>query len=152
MAAICSVLLIGAATAPSALAQSNPFVPPQAGISRTQIEQIVRQEVERARLQSGKTATPAVPGGTNPATPGTPATKAAVDGTAQQKDGKPIASTASTAPQGDDVVADLLKEGGMFVGCVGGTPVFKDKIGRRAYFTTKELRESNEARRYTRCG
>lgn len=155
MVAICSAVVLGAFAAPVAYAQSNPFVPPQAGMSRTQIEQIVRQEVERARAQQG--GKPGSPSPQNPAGPGNPnLPRSDVNGLPQQQGGNPSANTAAqgAGPQtpASDPVADLLKDGGVFVGCVGGTPVFKDKIGRRAYFTTKELRESNEARRFTRCG
>jgi hypothetical protein len=155
MVSICSAALLGALLAPAALAQSNPFVPPQAGgMSRAQIEQIVRSEVERAKMQAGRTGVPTLPG--------TPQNKG-VNTLPTQQGGTPNAGVASNAPQGGsapsspaapvvDPVADLLKDGGVFVGCVGGTPVFKDRVGRRAYFTTKELRESNEARRFTRCG
>ena len=129
-------------------AQSNPFVPPQASISKAQIEQMVRQEVERTRVQGGKTGAPgANPSGVNPSDP---TVRNAVGGAPQQPGGTPVANTAA-APEGPDPVAELLKDSGMFVGCVSGTPVFKDKLGRRAYFTTKELRESNEARRFARC-
>jgi hypothetical protein len=164
MVSICSAVVLGAVLAPAAMAQSNPFVPPQSGMSRAQIEQIVRQEVERAKVQQAKSGTPG-----NPAVPGSPGGQTnpansqakGVNGLPQQQGGTPNANVASNAPQGGgssaaapvvDPVADLLKEGGVFVGCVGGTPVFKDKVGRRAYFTSKELRESNEARRFTRCG
>lgn len=162
MVAICSAVVLGAFAAPAALAQSNPFVPPQAGVSRAQIEQIVRQEVERARAQQGgKSGTSSPQPSGNPGTPSGPGnpnpTNPAVNGLPQQQGGTPSANTAArgtagaAAAEASDPVADILKEGGIFVGCVGGTPVFKDKIGRRAYFTTKELRESNEARRFARC-
>lgn len=154
MVAICSAVVLGAVLAPAALAQSNPFVPPQAGMSRTQIEQIVRQEVDRARAQAKAAGTDTPTTG-----PGPNGAKGDVGKLPQQQGGNPSANTASgggssggPATPAVDPVADLLKDGGIFVGCVGGTPVFKDKIGRRAYFTTKELRESNEARRFTRCG
>jgi len=157
MVSICSAAVLGALLAPAALAQSNPFMPPQqAGMSKAQIEQLVRQQVEQSVRQQA-TRTPTTPTvGPN----GQPQVRP--DGLPQQTGGQPRANVASNATQGggtsggaaqaDDPVAVLLKEGGLFVGCVGGTPIFKDKIGRRAYFTTKELRESNEARRLTRCG
>lgn len=123
-------------------------------MSRAQIQEIVRQEVDRAKASASKTEASAIPGA-----PGSPpaGTGAAVGKLGTQPGGTPNANVASTAPQGpatpaSDAVADLVKDGGIFVGCVGGTPVFKDKSGRRAYFTSKELRESNEARRFTRCG
>ena len=160
MVSICSAVMLGATLAPAATAQSNPFVPPQSGMSRAQIEQIVRQEVERAKVQQARTGVPTASG--NPSNPNAPRPNGGVNNLPQQQGGGGGVNTASQAPQGTapaspaapvvDPVADLLKEGGVFVGCVGGTPVFKDKVGRRAYFTTKELRESNEARRFTRCG
>lgn len=125
----------------SAMAQNNPFVPPQSGMSRAQIEQIVRQEVERAKQQGG-------PSSANPNTPGVPPP---ANGNNNTPATTPAAAPAKPAEPTVDAVAELMKAGGVFIGCVGGTPVFKDKIGRRAYFTTKELRESNEARRFTRC-
>lgn len=153
MVSICSAAMLGALLCPAASAQ-NPFVRPQAsGLTKAQIEQIIRQEVQSSVHQQ-RSGTPTSPTGPN----GQPVRP---DSLNQQKGGVPEANTASRAPQqgaagattaADDPVAALLKEGGVFVGCVSGTPIFKDKIGRRAYFTTKELRESNEARRFTRCG
>lgn len=147
----CSAALVVAFTATPALAQSNPFMPPQAGMSRDQIQSIVRQEIEKARASQPATPTRNSTGG--PAT--SPSVASAVANTAQQPGATPSANTASNAAPATpavDPIGELLKDGGVFVGCVGGTPVFKDKIGRRAYFTTKELRESNEARRFARCG
>lgn len=150
----CSAALVVAFMATPALAQSNPFMPPQAGMTREQIQAIVRKEIDDARKLQPTTPTkgPPVIG------PDGKAIKSAVDNTRPQGAGVPVANTAAGGTPGapaapvSDPVADLLKEGGSFVGCVGGTPVFKDKIGRRAYFTSKELRESNEARRFARCG
>lgn len=144
--AICSAIALGAVSAPAAYAQSNPFLPPQQGLSRVQIQEIVKQEVERARAESGAKGaaeTPGTPGAPKPGASGAPSNLP------QQAGGAPAnAGPATPAP---DAVADLLKEGGSFIGCVSNTPIFKDKMGRRAYFTTKELRESNEARRFARC-
>lgn len=157
-AVLASALLPGAASAQRT--QSNPFMPPSAGVSRDQVQAIIRQEIERSRGGSAGSSTPTrQPGGPglppgggvqSQLRPGAPG----VSGLPQQPGGVPSASTASGQPaaRAADPVADMLKDGGIFVGCVGGTPVFKDRIGRRAYFTTKELRESNEARRFTRCG
>lgn len=150
MLAICSAVALGAFVAPSAMAQSNPFVPPQsAGMSKAQIEELVRQTVaSSAKQQPARSNSDGSAGVTSQMKDG-------VRGLPTQQGGVPNANVASNMPQGPaaaDPVADLLKDGGSFIGCVGGTPIFKDKIGRRAYFTTKELRESNEARRFTRCG
>lgn len=160
MAIICSAGALALFAAGQAGAQGNPFLPPQSGMSRSQIQEIVRQEVIRAK--AGQVQTPGTP---SPAgAPGAPGGGvqsqmrqdpgvAALPG--QTGGGGPV-NTASgggaSAAKADDPVADLLTDGGIFVGCVGGTPVFKDRTGRRAYFTTRELRESNEARRFTRCG
>jgi hypothetical protein len=135
----CSAAFIGVAFSSAAIAQNNPFVPPQPSMSRAQIEQIVRQEVAKQQ--------PAGNPGAKPGAPGAPANAQAGNGAANN----PAAPQKPEAPA-IDPVAELLKDGGIFVGCVSGTPVFKDKAGRRAYFTTKELRESNEARRFARCG
>ncbi len=144
--AICSAIALGAVSAPAAYAQSNPFLPPQQGLSRVQIQEIVKQEVERARAESGAKGADA-----NAAKPGAPGAPN-VNGQPQQAGGvAPGAAPATPSAPAPDPVADLLKEGGSFVGCVSSTPIFKDKMGRRAYFTTKELRESNEARRFARC-
>jgi hypothetical protein len=155
MVSICSAVVLGALLSPPVAAQNNPFVRPQSsGLSKAQIEQLVRQQVEASVRQNRSTTSPS-PVGPN----GQP--QARPDNLPQQQGGQPQANTASRAPQGgssgspssaDDPIANLLKDGGVFVGCVSGTPIFKDKIGRRAYFTTKELRESNEARRFARCG
>ena len=158
MVSICSALALSAFMAPTASAQSNPFMPPQQGMSRAQIQEIVRAEVERTRAQQtaqqkdGKPPVPGQPGAT-------PQINGGVGGLPQQQGGQPSASTAANgngspakpAEAAPDPVAELMKDGGTFVGCVSGTPIFKDQTGRRAYFTTKELRESNAARRFTRC-
>ena len=154
----CSAAIAAAFSAQPALAQSNPFMPPQAGMSRDQIQAIVRQEIEKARAsqplptKDGKPAGPAGPNGQPAVSPNGQPVKSSIPG-ASGTPGTPGAPGApGAAPAVVDPVAELLKQGGTFVGCVAGTPVFKDKIGRRAYFTTKELRESNDARRFTRCG
>lgn len=169
-----AMAVIFAASATPALAQSrNPFVPPSGGLSKKQIEDIVRAEV--ARNGGGQSIAPS-PQGPQPNAPqggvagqlrnGTGSAVAAIP---TQGGGQPNASTASdgrggpvgaTGPGGaptalasvDDPVAKVVADGGGFVGCVGSTPVFKDKDGRRAYFTSKELKLSNVARRYARCG
>lgn len=143
--AICSAIALGAVSAPAAHAQSNPFLPPQQSLSRVQIQEIVKQEVERARAESGAKGADA-----NAAKPGASGTPN-VNGQPQQPGAAPGGAPAAPSAPAPDAVADLLKEGGSFIGCVNNTPIFKDKMGRRAYFTTKELRESNEARRFARC-
>lgn len=148
MATACAVF-----PASQALAQANPFVPPAGnGLTRAQIEQIVRQEVDRTHPSGKSGELPGGPDGIAGQMRGGPN----VAGLPSQKGGKPLANTAAggagaATPDTSDPVADLLKDGGVFVGCVADTPIFKDKLNRRAYFTTKELRESNAARRYTRC-
>lgn len=142
---ICSAIALGAVSAPAAYAQSNPFLPPQQSLSRVQIQEIVKQEVERARAENGTKGTSDPLGAPKPGASGTPN----VNNQPQQAAG-PSGAPAPATPA-PDAVADLLKEGGSFIGCVNNTPIFKDKMGRRAYFTTKELRESNEARRFARC-
>lgn len=151
MAFITSAVVLGSLWASAASAQSNPFVPPQSGLSRAQIQELVRQEVERVKVSQPK---PEIGPDGKPLPNANVQSK--MNNLPTQPGGVPAANTAG-GPQGQpaavvDVVADLIKEGGIFVGCVDRTPVFKDKSGRRAYFTTKELRESNEARRFTRCG
>lgn len=151
----CSVAIGVAFSAAPAMAQSNPFMPPQAGMTRDQIQSIVRQEIEKAKAaqplptKDGKTPGPNGPNGQPTVGPNGQPVKSQIAGVTPP--GAPGGAPGS-APVIVDPVAELLKEGGSFVGCVAGTPVFKDKIGRRAYFTTKELRESNDARRFTRCG
>lgn len=139
-----------AATAAPALAQNNPFLPPSGGLSKAQIEEIVRKEI----VKSGPSTPglPGAPGATGPG--GVQGQMKGVGNLPTQQGGAPNANVASNMPQGpapEDVVSKLLTDGGNFVGCVGSTPVFKDKAGRRAYFTSQELRDSNEARRYARC-
>lgn len=146
----CSAAVLGAFLAPAALAQSNPFVPPKSSVSQAEIQAMIRQEMQKQASSQKSSAPVGVEGQMKD--PG-------VANLPQGKGGNPSASTASKENGKSDVpdinapdpVADLLKDGGSFVGCVEGTPIFKDRIGRRAYFTTKELRESNEARRYARC-
>ena len=149
-----------------AAAQSNPFVPPArgSGLSREEVAEIVRREAAKNGQANQKPATPAngAPAGTAniPSQPG----GAAAPGAPGAPGGSPVGPGVPTPPVNAngqmtampvvvdaDPIAELLASGGSFVGCVGNTPVFKDKVGRRAYFTTKELRKSNEARRYTRC-
>ena len=53
--------------------------------------------------------------------------------------------------EAEDPVAALISDGGAFVGCARNVPIFRDKVGRRIYFTTKELKDSEATRRYARC-
>lgn len=154
-------------SATPAAAQQNPFVPPSSGgMSKAQVQAIIRAEVARQAAQGGAPTQGAPDGGVasqmkggKPALPGSGAA-AAVGALPSQGGGAPTGvSTATTAPGGkgglggsDDPVSQLLSDGGSFVGCVSATPVFKDKDGRRAYFTSKELKASNEAKRIARCG
>lgn len=146
------------------LAQSNPFLPPSNGLSREQIAQIVRAEIARnggtapgAPSTPGAPGAPGAPSAPRPSTPPTP--QPGVSGIPNQPAGMvppPGGTTGSVSvtagrPDRPDPVADLLREGGQFVGCVGATPLFKDRLGRRAYFTTRELMISHEARRFARC-
>lgn len=151
-----------------AAAQQNPFVPPSSGgLSKAQVQAIIRAEVARQGAQSGAPAgapaadggvTSQMKGGGKPALPGSGAA-AAVGALPSQGGGAPTGvSTATTGAGGravadpNDVVGQLVSDGGQFVGCVSATPVFKDKDGRRAYFTSKELKASNVAKRIARCG
>jgi len=145
--------------APSAvMAQSNPFLPPSAGgISRQQVEEIVRREVRSAVETSAVSQTPAMPGAPGAGVPsGMPVAPGATAGLPSQPGAalaQPNVTGGAMAPAEapGDPVSDLLKDGGSFVGCVGATPIFKDAVGRRVYFTSKELRNSHEARRFARC-
>lgn len=136
-----------------AAAQSNPFVPQnQGGLTRRQVEEIVRQQ------QAEQAAQPAVQ---QPATPGAPGTpQPATDGLPSEGNGVPGGSPVAGAPgaagvtavvAAEDPVAALISEGGSFVGCVRNVPIFRDNVGRRIYFTTKELKESDAIKRYARC-
>lgn len=137
-----------------AVAQENPFAPrSNGGLTRAQIEQIARQEYQEQQAQreaqnpapaEGAPGTPAAPGapGTDaiPSQPGAPA-------------GSPIAGGAGVTAvvEAEDPVAALISDGGAFVGCARNVPIFRDKVGRRIYFTTKELKDSEATRRYARC-
>lgn len=148
------IFLLAAASAGPVAAQNNPFVAPTGALTREQVAEIVRSEVAKniATVQPGAPEAP--PGSPDLAGQMTPGTAAAVQALPAQQGGAPSASVASDMAQAEepeDVVATVLADGGEFVGCVAGTPIFKDKNGRRAYFSTKELEASNEARRYSRC-
>jgi len=153
----------------TASAGQNPFVAPSGNISKAQVQAIIRAEIARQAAQAGGAAsaqqTAPVQGGVasqmrgaRPALPGSGAA-AAIGSLPSQGGGAPTGvSTASGDGKGaasgnpNDPVSVLIAGGGQFVGCVSATPVFKDKDGRRAYFTSKELKTSNEARRIARCG
>lgn len=118
-----------AAAASPALAQSaNPFQPSKSGASQEQIRAAVAAE-----LAAQNNAAP-MP---NPAD---------VGAMPSQPGATPVAEAVVLDP-----VGSLFDAGGTFVGCVGRTPVFRDKAGRRAYFTSEELKNSHEARRFARC-
>ena len=113
-----------AVSAPSAFAQSNPFQPTTGGgMSDAEIRAAVAAEM-RAQAEAAAEN---------------------IDVAAIETQGGAVAEPVL------DPVSVLLQGGGSFVGCVGKTPVFKDKVGRRAYFTSDELEKSHEARRYARC-
>lgn len=139
-------LMLGAPA--SSFAQENPFAPPppRGGLSRAEIAEIARNE---ARSQAEKEA--ATPDAATPAPTPAPAPAPVQAGT---PNGSPVDGNGALIPVAPvilDPVEQLISDGGVFVGCIGDTPVFKDKFGRRTYFTSKELKESNEARRYIRC-
>ncbi|MFZ3481736.1 hypothetical protein [Sphingomonas sp. 3-13AW] len=151
-------------SATPAAAQQNPFVPPSSGgLSKAQVQAIIRAEVARQAAQGGATSQQNNADGSvtahmkGPKPPLAASGGSAVDGVPTQNGGVPTGvSTAAGGKPGDmggnDPVSALLSAGGEFVGCVSATPVFKDKEGRRAYFTSKELKASNEAKRIARCG
>lgn len=147
-----------------AVAQSNPFAPrSNGGLTRAQIEQIARQEYQAQQAQRESEAPPPVEGA--PGAPGTPAAPGApvpATGTIPSQpggpSGSPIAGSAVSGAAGvtavveaGDPVAALISDGGAFVGCARNVPIFRDKVGRRIYFTTKELKASEATRRYARC-
>lgn len=149
-----------------ASAQQNPFVPPSSGgLSKAQVQAIIRAEVARQAASGGGGAAPSadgsvtsqMKGGGKPPLPGSGAA-AVVGSLPTQGGGAPTGvSTAAGGRAGgasdpNDVISQLISDGGQFVGCVSATPVFKDKDGRRAYFTSKELKASNAAKRIARCG
>lgn len=115
-----------AATSSAAVAQSNPFAPKQGGLTDAEIRAAVAAEMQKQQQQASTID---------------PAEVANIEAQSGAVAAEPI----------PDPVSVLLEAGGAFVGCVGKTPVFKDKVGRRAYFTSEELGNSHEARRYARC-
>lgn len=150
------------------------------GLTREQVAEIVAREIKRSSTQrpSATPARPNRPGPTGPNMPGIPvipdvsgmpsqpgnAAIAAPNPYASGPQGSPVGAeslgsanlpnvgqSGSSPIVSDDVIGTLLSDGGTFVGCVGATPVFTDKDGRRAYFTSKELRKSHVARRFARC-
>lgn len=158
------------------IAQSNPFVPPSrgGGLTREQVAEIVKREIEKSGSSRAKGAASG-PNGASPSGPGVPGNPSvagmpsqpgsAPGGMPGGPKGSPVGPGSAVPPQltangqvgptsvgmTDDVVATLLSDGGSFVGCAGSTPIFNDKGGRRAYFTSKELRNSHVARRFARC-
>ena len=135
-----------------AVAQENPFAPKSnGGLTRAQIEQIARQEYQAQEAQrQSQNPTPAEGSADAPVAPG------ATDGIPSQAgapSGSPVAGGAGVTAvvAAEDPVAALIGEGGAFVGCARNVPIFRDKVGRRIYFTTKELKASEATRRYARC-
>jgi len=123
----------------AAMAQSNPFAPQNnGGLTKQQVEEIARNAAAQQNAQN------AAPTAGVPDQPGNPA--------AGLPNGSPIGpSTETVAIEIIDPVSQLMSEEGVFVGCVRNTPIFKDKFGRRIYFTTQELKDSDAAKRFTRC-
>lgn len=120
-------------------AQSNPFAPPARTTPPPPPAPAPASEPDDAAVQE------------IPSQPGTPS-GSPVNGNPAA--GLPTGNDGTFIPQEPvivDPIAELIADEGVFVGCIGNTPVFKDKFGRRAYFTSKEMKESNEARRFTRC-
>ena len=122
LSAIC---LLG--SSPAALAQSNPFAPKSSAMTDAEIRAAVAAEL-KAQADAAALAVD-------------PAEVANIEPQAAAVAAEPVL----------DPVSVLLEAGGSFVGCVGKTPVFKDNVGRRAYFSSEELKNSHEARRYARC-
>lgn len=152
--------ILGLTLMSPSLAQ-NPFVPPSGGLTKAQVEAIVRTEVAKSGgiVSPGAPGAPGIPGASGVSSQMVP--PGAVGALPSQRGGSPTANVASTSRQGDaagalaeiglDPIDELLKAGGSFVGCVADTPVFRDANGRRAYFTSEELRGSSTARRFARC-
>ena len=139
-----------------AVAQENPFAPrSNGGLTRAQIEQIARQEYQQQEAQR-EAQGPASPTGAPdaPVAPGTPATEG-IPSQAGAPSGSPVAGVvgagAAVIVEVEDPVALLITDGGAFVGCARNVPIFRDEVGRRIYFTTKELKNSEATRRYARC-
>lgn len=138
-----------------AIAQENPFAPKQqSGLTRAQIEQIARQEYEaqEAQRQQQSPESPPVGAPVAPGTEGIPSQP----GANGAPGGSPVAGAAGAAGvtavvEAEDPVAALISDGGSFVGCVRSVPIFRDSVGRRIYFTTKELKNSEATKRYARC-
>ena len=130
-------------------AQSNPFAPrANSGLTKAEVEAIARKAAEDRAKQSAESGNPSPA----PATPdqGNPA--AGLPSQPGVPSGSPVGPGAPMGPQQElDPIAALMAEDGVFVGCVRNVPIFKDKMGRRIYFTTKELKDSMAARRFARC-
>lgn len=128
-----------------ASAQSNPFAPRSSGsgLTKAEVEEIARQAAEDRASQ------PAAPGA--PGAPGAPAGNpaAGLPSQAGAPGGSPVGG--NFEPVELDPVAALMSDNGMFVGCVRNVPIFRDKMGRRIYFTSSELKESDAVKRYARC-
>ena len=127
---------------------ANPFVPPSQRVDRKVVETMVREAV-REELKASK--------GQGIGTAGMPLPAGLAGGLAQlpSRSGSPAGvSTAGGLAAAPPVVgpADkLLEDGGRFVGCANGTPVFVDKTNRRVYFTTRDLTASTATKRIARC-
>ena len=138
-------------TSSQRLSTPNPFVPPSQRIDRKLLENAVRDAV-REELKDMRRTTPGL-GSAMTANNGVP-TPPGMAGLPSQGGAPSGVSTASGAggsiPEGGPV-DELLADGGRFIGCADGTPIFSDKEGRRVYFTTRELQRSIAPRRVARC-
>ena len=142
------LLLASLSLSTAAAAQTrNPFQPaaPGSGLSKAEVQRIVAEE---AAKKNGAAA----PGGAgtpsgSPVAPGTGAIPSQPGGIA------PPAAMISSEPAvpEESAVDKFFEAGGIFVGCVGSKPMFATKGGKRVYFTSKDLRKSNEARHLVRC-
>ena len=116
----------------------NPFQPPApgSGLSKEEVQRIVAEEASK---KNG-----AVPDGL-------PVSGVPVGpGMIPPQLGIP---SISSAPVEAEVsrVDKFFEEGGIFVGCVGSKPMFSTKTGKRVYFSTRDIRKSNEARHFVNC-
>lgn len=150
-----SALSLLAVTGP-ATAQSNPFVPKSSGgLTKEQVEEIVRKEAAaNAARQNNTPSDPNAPAGPTANSPQSPTEGLPTQ--AGAPNGSPVAGTPGAAGvtavvSAEDPVAALIADGGSFVGCVRAVPIFRDSVGRRIYFTSKELKASDAIKRYARC-
>lgn len=141
-----ALALVALSLSSVAAAQSNPFQPPAAGggLSKAEVQRIAAEE---AKKNAAGAADPNAPSG-SPVAPGTGSIPSQPMGPAGAPAG--MISGPPAEPQ-ISAVDKFFEAGGVFVGCVGSKPMFATKGGKRAYFTSKDLRKSNEARHLVRC-